>query len=63
MTRSWVTRALLALALLIAIFAAGGAWWFYDAFLRDLPDLVRLSVPPIADLIAFLTQILLHSDE
>jgi len=42
MTRSRVLRALLALVLLFAVGAAGGAWWFYDTFLRDLPDLQRI---------------------
>ena len=42
MTRSRVLRALLATSLLVAVCAAGGAWWFYDAFLRDLPDLRRI---------------------
>ncbi len=42
MTRSRVLRALLVLVLLLAVGAAGGAWWFYDAFLRDLPDMRRI---------------------
>jgi penicillin-binding protein 1A len=42
MTRSRVLRALLALSLLVAVCAAGGAWWFYDTFLHDLPDLQRI---------------------
>ncbi len=42
MNRSRVLRALLGLVLLLAVGVAGGAWWFYDAFLSDLPDLHRI---------------------